>query len=117
MSSVPSAAEMLADIEQILSFGIRQLGHPGDRQGEDWAAELGLEDVLLEPVELPMWESAGATLEVWPAGDPAAVQRFAGFAPPYTQACTDLERDLITFDAASARDQIVVEPLIAAPGG
>jgi len=38
MSSAPSAAEMLADIKKILSFGIRQPGHPGDRQAEDWAA-------------------------------------------------------------------------------
>lgn len=112
---MPSAAELLADIDKILSFGIRQPGHPGDRQAESWAArrftELGLEDVALEPVELPMWESAGATLEVWPVGDPVAVRRFTGFAPPYTQGCADLERDLVAFDAASARDQIVVEPL------
>jgi hypothetical protein len=115
MSSVPSAAELLADIDEILSFGIRQPGHPGDRQAENWAArrfaELGLEDVALEPVELPMWESAGARLDVWPVDDPAAVRRFTGFAPPYTQGCADLERDLVAFDAASARDQIVVEPL------
>jgi hypothetical protein len=115
MRTVPSAAEMLADIETILGFGIRRPGHPGDRQAEEWAAarfaELGLQDAGLEPVELPMWESAGATLDVWPAGDPAAVVRYAGFAPPYTDSCADLERDLIPFDAATARDQIVVEPL------
>lgn len=115
MRSVPSAAQMLADIEAILSFGVRQPGHPGDREAEAWAAqrftELGLHDVVLEPVELPMWQSAGATLEVWAAHDPAAVQRFAGFALPYTRGCTNLERDLIAFDPASARDQIVVEPL------
>jgi hypothetical protein len=115
MSSVPSAADLLADITKILSFGIRQPGHPGDREAENWAArrftELGLEDVALEPVELLMWESAAATLDVWPADDPAAVRRLEGFAPPYTQGCADLERDLVTFDAASAMDQIVVEPL------
>ena len=115
MSSVPSAAELLADIATILSFGIRQPGHPGDRQAENWAArrftELGLEDVALEPVELPMWESAGATLEVWPVGDPASMRRFSGFAAPYTQGCADLERDIVAFDTTSAMDQIVVEPL------
>jgi hypothetical protein len=115
MRSVPSAAQMLADIEAILSFGVRQPGHPGDREAEAWAAqrftELGLHDVMLEPVELPMWQSAGATLEVWAAHDPASGQRFAGFALPYTRGCTNLERDLIAFDPASARDQIVVEPL------
>jgi hypothetical protein len=111
----PSAARMLADIEAIVGFGIRRPGYPADRQAEEWAArrftELGLRDVVLEPVDVPGWEPGAATLEVWPARDRAAAVRFTGFPLPYTQGCTDLERDLVGVDAAGARDQIVVEPL------
>ena len=111
----PSAARMLADIEAIVGFGIRRPGYPADRQAEEWAArrftELGLRDVVLEPVDVPGWEPVAATLEVWPARDRAAAVRFTGFPLPYTQGCTDLERDLVGVDAAGARDQIVVEPL------
>jgi hypothetical protein len=111
----PSAARMLADIEAIVGFGIRRPGYPADRQAEEWAArrftELGLRDVVLEPVDMPGWEPGAATLEVWPARDRAAAVRFTGFPLPYTQGCTDLERDLVGAGAAGARDQIVVEPL------
>jgi hypothetical protein len=106
---------MLADIEAILTFGIRQPGHPGDRQAEAWAArrfaEVGLHDVALEPVQVQMWESGEATLDVWSPDDPAVTHRFEGFALPYTESCRDLERDLVMFDPLDARDQIVVEPL------
>src|ERR1700737_3337452 len=115
MEHVPTAEQMLADIEAILNFGIRQPGHPGERQAEDWGAQrftgLGLQDVVLEPVEVQMWEYGGATLDVWPTGSPAHIHRFEGLALPYTEACRDLERDLIPFDPSTARDQIVVEPL------
>ena len=104
---------MMADIEAIVALGIRRPGYPGDREAEEWAArrftEIGLRNVVLEPVELPMWESGSALLDVWPAADQARLQRFTGFALPYTQGCTDLERDLLQVGAADVRDQIVVE--------
>jgi Peptidase family M28 len=110
-----AATRMLADIEAILGFGIRRPGQAGDRQAEEWAArrfaEIGLLDVRLEPVELPAWEAGEATLDVWPAAEPAAAQQFSGLALPYTQGCAGLERDLLAFDVATARDQIVVEPV------
>jgi peptidase M28-like protein len=115
LGPVPTAAQMMADIEAVLAFGIRRPGHAGDRRAEEWAArrfaEIGLDDVTLEPVELPMWESGPAILDVWPATDPAVRQRFSGFALPYTQACTELERDLVPAGAAEVRDRIVVEPV------
>jgi hypothetical protein len=115
MPTVPSASEMLADVAAILAFGVRRPGHPGDRLAEDWAirrfAEIGLHDVHLEPVELPRWDPGEATLKAWPASDRAAEQQFTGFPLPYTQGCTDLERDLVPFEAGTARDKIVVEPL------
>ncbi len=106
---------MMAEIETIVGFGVRRPGYAADQRAAQWAArrfaEIGLLDVALEPVELPMWEPGEARLDVWPAGDVAAVERFTGFALPYTRGCVDLERDLVPIDAADARDQIVVEPL------
>ncbi len=115
MKTSPSAEQMLADIKTIVGFGIRRPGYPADRQAADWAArrftEIGLQSVALEPVELPMWQPAAATLTAWPAGEPAAAQRFAGFPLPYTRACTDLEADLVNVGSPEVRGQIVVEPL------
>jgi hypothetical protein len=112
---VPSASQMLADIEVILRFGIRRPGYQADRQAEAWAAErfaeLGLRDVAAEPVQLQVWRPGQAGVDVWPLGDSARTEHFDGFALPYTQACTDLERDLVTLGVSAARDQIVVEPL------
>jgi hypothetical protein len=114
VGQVPAAARMMADIEAIVGLGIRRPGYLADRQAEEWAArrfaEIGLDNVSLEPVGLPMWESASAVLDVWPRGDPAAGRRFTGFALPYTQGCAGLERDLLPAEAADVRDQIVVEP-------
>jgi hypothetical protein len=112
---IPAAEKMMADIEAIVALGIRRPGYAADHEAEEWAArrfaEIGLEDVVLEPVDLPMWESDSALLEVWPADDPAAGRRFTGFALPYTQGCSELDRDLVPADAADVRDQIVVEPV------
>ncbi|HEY6622388.1 MAG TPA: hypothetical protein VIX85_01030 [Acidimicrobiales bacterium] len=112
----PTAEGMLADIEAILAFGIRQPGHSGDRHAEVWAArrfaEVGPYDVALEPVEVQMWEYGEATLDVWSPDDPAGPpHHFEGFALPYTEWCRDLDRDLVAFDPLTAKDRIVVEPL------
>jgi hypothetical protein len=106
---------MMKDIDSILGFGIRLPGHAGDRLAEAWAVErfveIGLRDVGREPVELAMWESSGAELEVWSAPFPETVHRFEGLAIPYTEACVDLERDLVASESGAQRGQIVVEPL------
>ncbi len=113
---MPTARAMMADIEAILGFGIRRPGSPGDRAATNWAArrftELGLQDVTLEPVELLGWEPGEATIDVWPAGDPGASDRFAGTALPYTRPCGGLEADLIPLATGEpAHGQIVVERL------
>src|SRR5271166_7920 len=116
--STPSAEAMMRDIEEIVALGVRRPGHPGDQAAEDWAVaaflEAGLEDVAKEPFELPMWESDGASVEVWSVADPGRRTRFEGLALPYTLSTGGLERDVVRFDEAdpaAARDRIVVEPL------
>ncbi len=114
--AVPTAQAMMADIEAILGFGVRRPGSSGDRAAADWAAgrftELGLQDVALEPVELLAWQPGEATIDVWAASDPGAVDRFVGTALPYTMPCAGLEADLIPLaEGEAAHGQIVVEPL------
>jgi hypothetical protein len=118
--ATPAAARMLADIETILTFGVRQPGSEGDGRAESWALEqfvaIGLVDVRAEPVDLTTWEYGDASLAVWDAGTPnAAAEVYAGFALPYSVGCEGLERDLVLFDAASGAEavagQIAVEPL------
>jgi hypothetical protein len=58
--AVPAARAMMADIEAILGFCLRQPGSPGDRAATNWAArrftELGLQHATLEPVHVPSLE-------------------------------------------------------------
>jgi hypothetical protein len=113
---VPTAEAMMADIEAVLGFGIRQPGSVGDRAATDWAArrftELGLQDVTLEPVELVACEPGEATIDVWPASDPGAAERFVGRALPYTRPCAGLEAEVSLFaERTPAGGHIVVEPL------
>jgi hypothetical protein len=59
-SLVPRAAEMVGWIQTVCASGIRRPGYEADVWATDWAADLfrefGLDDVRLEPVELPRWE-------------------------------------------------------------
>lgn len=86
---VPAEETIFADIAEVVAKGIRRPGSPADEWCEQWAAErfraLGLEDVRLEPVELPVWDFRAAALDVWPAdASPAEAIRLPAFALPYT---------------------------------
>lgn len=63
-----SAVRMTYWMQAVLKQGIRRPGSPADRWTEQWAVErfrdIGLEDIRLEPVELPYWEPQWAELEV-----------------------------------------------------
>ena len=59
---------MVGWIETVCAQGIRRPGYPADAWSERWIAErfteLGLDDVHLEPVELPRWEPRSWSLSV-----------------------------------------------------
>jgi hypothetical protein len=100
--AVPSAGTQLGWIERVVAAGVRRPGTAADRRVEDWIAAtlraLGVEDVRMEPVTVPTWESGRATLTAWPAGRPADAVELAGFALPHTNAANGLEADLVAFD-------------------
>jgi hypothetical protein len=85
-----SAERIVAWIETIVAQGLRRPGYPADRWVEHWAAEqfaaLGLQDVRLEPLELPYWEPHRAELRV-------ADVCFTGFPLPHA-AAGDVEAEL-----------------------
>jgi hypothetical protein len=65
---IPDQRALLNWIDRIHAQGIRRPGYPADRWAEQFCrrrlADLGMEQVRLEPVELPYWEPRAASLRV-----------------------------------------------------
>jgi hypothetical protein len=114
----PSA--LLADIEQVVSFGLRLPGHPADRATEAWLLErlneIGLDDVHREPVPVSMWEWGEASVELRLSDHRGTETReLKGFPLPYSHATGGLEAEVVVFDEKEprgARDRIVVEHMV-----
>jgi hypothetical protein len=72
-SLVPASELLVGWIDLICSQGIRRPGSQADEWATDWIAdrfrELGLDDVHLEPVELPRWEPTRWSLRVSADGE------------------------------------------------
>lgn len=101
---IPTEQEIYGWIEEVFNQGIRRPGYPAD----EWAIShclarfeaAGLEDVRLEPVELPKWEPRRWSLVVQSeAGEALEV---ACFPLPHCAATTGVEAPLVPFDAAVA---------------
>ena len=79
-------------IEEIFGWGVRRPGYPADRKAEEFSAqrfrELGLEDVRLEPVPLPLWEPRQWSLQVDAAGERFELRCFP---LPHAAPCDELE--------------------------
>ncbi len=97
---VPEEHTLLDWISTIHAQGIRRPGYPADRWAERFCAEqmrtLGLEEVRLEPVDLPYWEPRSASLHV-----DAGAERFElpCFALPFSEPTAGLRAELASFDA------------------
>lgn len=111
-------------IEQVFGQGIRRPGYPADEWATEFArnlfAEFGLENVRLEPVELPCWEPGNYSLRVWPADDEASAVELACFPLPHSAATQGLEAELALFDASapaavSGKIALRAVPLIRMP--
>lgn len=101
---VPAEQEIYAWIEEVFNQGIRRPGYPAD----EWVTshclqrfeDYGLEDVRLEPVELPKWEPRTWSLVVTPeSGDMLEV---TCFPLPHCTTTDGVEAPLVRFDAADA---------------
>ncbi len=103
---VPNEQTLLDWISTIHAQGIRRPGYPADRWAERFCAErmrtLGLEQVRLEPAELPYWEPRSASLHV-----DAGAERFEVpcFGLPFSVPTAGLHAELASFDT-DARDAV-----------
>jgi hypothetical protein len=102
---IPAEDAIYAWIEEVFGQGIRRPGYPADNWATGFArdrfTEFGLENVRLEPVDLPYWEPRSWSLRAWPASDESAAVEVECFPLPHSAATPGLEAELAAFDAAS----------------
>jgi hypothetical protein len=113
---IPDAAQQLRWVEEVLTFGVRRPGSDADEAVARWCqdrfTELGLQDVHLEPVDLPAWESEQATLTAWPTGRPDQALTLSGLALPHTQPADGLVAPVVRLaEGVDATGAIAVEHL------
>lgn len=98
---VPDGEAIFAWISEVFDQGVRRPGYPADEWAEGWIADrfrsLGLEDVRLEPVTVTRWEPLDWSLDVM-AG--AEARRLDCFPVPFAAPATNLEADVVAYDAA-----------------
>ncbi len=77
---LPSVAEMLGWIEDVVAHGIRRPGYPADQWAEEFILRkfesLGLESVRFEPVESAFWKDSHGELSVVAGPDPIQIECF-----------------------------------------
>ena len=97
--ALPSEAEMLHWIEEVVAQGIRRPGYPADQWAEEFILQkfeaLGLESVRFEPAEAVFWKDSHAELSVV-ADRPAAIECF----PVPLSEPTKIEGTLARWDPA-----------------
>jgi hypothetical protein len=78
--NLPSVAEMLHWVEEVVEQGIRRPGYPADQWTEEFILRkfesLGLESVRFEPVESAFWKDSHAELLVGPDPDSVPIECF-----------------------------------------
>jgi hypothetical protein len=104
---LPSTALLLGWIEDIVAQGIRRPGYPADDWTAQWAADrfadVGLEDIRLDPIDVLRWEARACALAIWPSGRPAERHDIPCFPVPYATPTGGLTGALAPFAAVSTR--------------
>lgn len=102
---IPPEERIYGWIETIFRQGLRRPGYPSDRWTERFCLErfqeLGLENVRLEPVDLPCWEPRAWSLSVWREGASRRAVEIPCFPLPHSAPSEGLEAPLIPFDRES----------------
>lgn len=101
---IPTEQEIYGWIEEVFNHGIRRPGYPAD----EWATRhclerfeaYGLDDVRLEPVELPKWEPRRWSLTVESAGRESL--EVTCFPLPHCAQTSGVEAPLVAFDPSNA---------------
>lgn len=118
---VPTSETIYGWIKEIFGWGIRRPGYPADRRAEEHALErfhaLGLENVRLEPVELPYWEPLASSLTISSAADTLDVPCFP---LPHSAPTDPVELELAMFDpeapaSVEGRAAFNIRSLMAVP--
>ncbi len=111
---LPSVAEMLQWVEDVVARGIRRPGYPADQWAEEFILRkfemLGLESVRFEPVDSTFWKDSHGALAVSAAPHPLAIECF----PVPLSKPTKMEGELARWDPAdpkSVADKIAVYEL------
>jgi hypothetical protein len=101
---IPPEQRIYRWIEQVFGQGVRRPGYPADRWAEQFCLErfraFGLQNVRLEPVELPYWEPRRWSLTVWGDGGVQMLD-LACFPLPHSAPTAGLEAQLVPFEAES----------------
>jgi hypothetical protein len=106
-AAVPAKSEIFGWIQQIVAQGVRRPGYPADAWATDFVrakfAELGLQNVRLEPIVVRRWRSNGATLRATPTL--GAPRNIPCTPVPFSAPVQNLELDLAPW--VSATPQLV----------
>ncbi len=101
-SLVPDEGVLLEWIRRIHAQGIRRPGYPADRWAEQFCGDqlrrFGVENVRLEPVEVPYWEPKSAVLRVDGGGERFQIPCFP---LPFSAPTPGVEGELTVFDATA----------------
>jgi Peptidase family M28 len=123
-SLIPAEDTIYNWIQAVFDQGIRRPGYPADNWATEFArdrfAEFGLENVRLEPVQLPFWDPGTWFLHAWPEGDKSASFEIKCFPLPHSAPAPGLESELAAYDPtqpAAVADKIALYdvPLMRMP--
>ncbi len=110
---VPATQTIFGWIKTICDFGIRRPGYPADIEAEKWAEErfreAGLQNVRLEPVELPRWEPKSWSLEIWPTAQTSERMELECFPLPHSAPTTGTEARVVHVAEGNLAGNIAVE--------
>jgi hypothetical protein len=107
-SLVPTENTIFAWIQKVFDQGVRRPGYPADNWATGFARDaftgFGLENVRLEPVQLPFWDPGVFSLRCWPSANPDAAIDFDCFPLPHSAPTTGLTADLASYDPRQSAD-------------
>ncbi|MCG8587824.1 MAG: hypothetical protein MJE66_00890 [Proteobacteria bacterium] len=91
---------MLAWAQEITAQGIRRPGYDADAWAETWSrdrfAELGLQNVELDPIEVERWQPLHWSLEVWHESTPDEKLAIPSYAVPLSAEAAGVEAPLVS---------------------
>jgi hypothetical protein len=86
---IPSLLEMRDWTLKIFNQDIRRPGYPADSWAEKWVKdqfeEMGLKNIILDPVSVKKWEAKEAKLEIWLVDNRKVMLNIPCYPIPYSK--------------------------------